>query len=117
MQSMLFCPHAHVISGSWIFGVDAAHAHKLVRVALDNVSDVAIVPSVVYYLYQDGFFNAVRIHQSEQVFGRPIFTWGLGVFGWPRKSRIVFPYVDVWIYDAQWKPLSLWDNPCNLHEG
>ena len=77
-----------------IFGVDAADALKCAGITLENAEEIGVVPLVVNDLDNDGACDAVGMHQTEEFFGRGVFS-GWMCTGREGELRIVLEDMNV----------------------
>jgi hypothetical protein len=85
-----------------VLGIDAAYTAKILRIALQYIGKIAVVPTVVDYLDDHGPGNAIRLHESQQHLCRSVLRWNLGSRG-KRKGRIVLPYVNMGINERSFR--------------
>jgi hypothetical protein len=83
-----------VIGGGGVLRIDSADAVKGARVAFEDAGEVAIIPTVVTDLHEDGAKDVVRVHEFEELFDGGIFRGRDGSSG-EGKGGVVFPYVNV----------------------
>ena len=83
-----------VVGGGGVFGVDSANAVKDVRGVLEDVGEIAVVPTVVNDLDENGAKDLTGVHEIEELLDGCIFGGWLG-FGGKGEGWVMLPHVDV----------------------
>ena len=106
-EAMLLDPILQPVGHAGIGGVDEAMGPKTVRVCLEAVRHVGVVPAVVDHLHQDAVGHAVAVHVLDEhlggAFGGNVGVFKVGNVG-VRKGiadRIVCPDVHVRVDDRE----------------
>jgi len=94
MEAVDFGEAAEVVGSGWVLRIDSADAVKGARVAFEDAGEVAIIPTVVTHMDDDGAKDLIDVHEFEELFDGGIFRRRGGSRG-EGKGGVVFPYVNV----------------------
>jgi len=87
-----------IVRRTWTFGVDAGYSLEVGGILLQDIRQVAVVPSVMDHLDDHRVGYALRLHQLEQHLGRGILFRHVGALR-ERKLRIMLPHMNMRIDD------------------
>ena len=93
-EALLLGEPAELVRCGGVLWVDAAHAVKLLGVALEDAGQIAVVPLVVDDLNAHGAGNIVGVHQIQQHLDGCVLRRGMDARG-KGERRIGLPHMHV----------------------
>ena len=100
MKSLLSREAAQMFRGGRIFRIHPAHALEVLRIALQDIREIAVIPTVMNNLDDHSARNTIGFHKRDQHLRCRIFRRGIRAGG-ERIAGIVLPDVDVRIDDQR----------------
>jgi hypothetical protein len=94
VEALFLSEQGELVGSGGVFWIDAADAEEALGIFFQNGCEVAVVPSIVDDLDEDGSGDVVGQHETEER------LWCCVFGGWvralsKREGRIMFPDVDV----------------------